>query len=436
MQETPEQKLADRVRLIGAATAVLILLGWLAWFYPFDNLLDLSGTPWGGDFPTFYIAGRMMNEGNLSQLYDTAEHQRRLQALAPGIDPAYCLPYRYPPAFALVMAPWGWLPYAGSSTLFALVSIVLVLVSIAILLHTNDVGHSRWRTTAWWGAATAPLVLESIISGQLTPIALIIVAVTVMLLNRDRQIAAGAVLALALYKPNVLALFGLVCLLRYPRMVLGGAPVAALWGLASLLLVGVEGTLGYLRLGSQLALDDWSIQAPPHKMHGLAGWLDLLATGHGRQIVLGLGVVAACWVVYRWRRAGSDAATSQIALASALALNALGNPYVPIYDLALLMPAALLMTSGLIRRYGEELKEKLLPAELLLGSVYFGPHLSQAVALRCGWQLFPLLLLAIVAWQFRELYRASRGACRCIGTRSIAIDMPRATAPQSPQAQL
>jgi hypothetical protein len=404
--ETPKQKLADRVRVIGVATALAIVLGCGLNYLPFDDLLDRGGIPWGGDFPTYYIAGSMAAEGDLRQLYDAAEHQRRIRQLFPGISPLYCLPYRYPPMLAAVMAPMALLSYAQSSTLFALVSVALILGSIALLMRTTGLAATNWRSTAWWGAVTAPVVLEPIIGGQLSPVALMIVAATVALLHGGRQSLAGAVLALSLFKPNVLALFGVVCVLRYPRMLLGAVPVGLVWLAANVMVVGVDGTLAYLHLGSQLALDEWSIRAPAHKLHGLAAWWQLMASGRERELTLALGTVSACWVAYRWHKAKDDGATFWIALSLALTINALGNPYVPIYDLALLMPGALLMTAGLICRYGPELNGKLLPAQVLIGCVYFGPHLSQAVAAQWGVQLFPLLLAAIGIWQARALSRA------------------------------
>ena len=403
--ETPEQKLSDRVRIIGAATGVLILLGWGLYFYPFDNLLDASGTPWGGDYPTFYIAGRMVLESDLTPLYDVAEQQRRLQQLIPGIDPRYCIPYRYPPALGLVMAPLAAVPYVWSSSLFALLSLALIGYAIAILVRATGLAAGRWKATAWWGAATAPIVLEPIIGGQLSPIAVAIAATVAVLLHGGRQAAAGAVLALALYKPNVLALFGLICVLRFPRMLWGAIPVGALWCAANVWLVGVDGMLDYLRLGRELALNDWTIQAPAHKLHGIAAWLSLVAPGHERALTLAIGATAACWVAYRWRRYGDDTTIQWFALSLALTVNALGNPYVPIYDLALLMPAALMMAAGIIAKFGDELHGTLTQSQLLLGSLYFGPHLSQAVAKLYGVQIFPLVLCVIAVWQVRVFMR-------------------------------
>lgn len=405
--ETPEQKLADRVRLIAAATCVLILLGSLLYFLPFDDLIDRGGVPLGGDFPTYYIAGSMAVEGNLEQLYDVGEHQRRIRQLFPGINPLYCLPYRYPPMVAALMAPWGLLSYPLASSLFTLASVLLVLGSIALLIRITGLSQTRWRATVWWGAATAPVVLEPIIGGQMSPVAMMIVAATAALLHGGRQAAAGAVLALSLYKPNVLVLFGAVCVLRYPRMLLGAVPVGMLWLAANVMVVGVEGTLDYFRLGSRLALEEWSIQAPAHKLHGLAGWWHFFTPGRERELTLALGAVAACWLAIRWRRGVDNGATFWMALSLALSVNALGNPYVPIYDLSLLAPAGLMMAAGLIDRYGDELHGKLAAAQALLAVVYFGPHLSQAAAVAWHVQLFPLALAALACWQARELTRAS-----------------------------
>ena len=69
----------------------MVTVGWIVWFFPYDDLLDLSGTPLGADYAMFYVAGQLVTDGSADQLYDQAEHQRRLQALFPGIDERVCL---------------------------------------------------------------------------------------------------------------------------------------------------------------------------------------------------------------------------------------------------------------------------------------------------------------------------------------------------------
>ena len=89
----PTQAFTERVRFVSTVLLTLFLLGWALWFWPYDDLLDRSGTPLGADFSIFYVAGQMTATGKPAQLYDQAAHQARLHDLFPGIDPQFALPY-------------------------------------------------------------------------------------------------------------------------------------------------------------------------------------------------------------------------------------------------------------------------------------------------------------------------------------------------------
>ena len=117
-ERNPSRALAERVHFIASAMLIILPVGWIVWFYPYDDLLDRSGTPLGADYSMFYVAGQIVADGEAARLYDQSEHQRRLHTLFPGIDPEFCLPYRYPPFVALLAAPLSQLPYAASFATF------------------------------------------------------------------------------------------------------------------------------------------------------------------------------------------------------------------------------------------------------------------------------------------------------------------------------
>src|SRR5690554_1076432 len=93
----PYVAVAQRLRFMSQAFLIVMLIGWISWFYPFDDLLDRQGTPLGADFSMFYVSGQVAGSESADRLYDQAEHQQQLQALFPGISKSFCLPYRYPP---------------------------------------------------------------------------------------------------------------------------------------------------------------------------------------------------------------------------------------------------------------------------------------------------------------------------------------------------
>src|SRR6185436_2939235 len=87
------------------------------------------------------------------------------------------------------------------------------------------------------------------------------------------------------------------------------------------------------------------------------------------------------------------------AFAGLLVVNALFNPYTPIYDLVLLGPAAVFAVEACMiqQNLGRNLAARAGCVQLALAALFFGPHLSQALAKTVGVQCFPLVLLAIAA---------------------------------------
>ena len=104
----------------------------------------------------------------------TRRVQQRLHALFPGIDEEFCLPFRYPPFVALLAAPLAALPYAFSYALFVLISAVAWFAALRCLASEVTFLQGPWRRTVWLAAAGWPVVLETLIGGQASLLALLI----------------------------------------------------------------------------------------------------------------------------------------------------------------------------------------------------------------------------------------------------------------------
>lgn len=413
MDSSPSNSVADRTRFLACAMAVVCLAGWISWFWPFDDLLDRQGTPLGADFSMFFTAGQIASDGEFAKLYDQAEHQRRLHESFPGLDAQFCLPFRYPPAVALVLAPLSRLPYAAAWGAFSIASCLAYAGSLYLLAkcplppfwRTRETSEllqlPKWsqRTflTAVWACVGWPVAWEVLIGGQASMFALAIVVVAIALISNQRLVLAGAVLALSAYKPNVLVWFAVGIALRHPRVVLGAVPVlGAMAGFSCL--AGRERLGEYLQLALDLTSGAWDIETPFWKAHSFASCFELVMPGHGRSATILIGLLASAMISIVWRREDAKGSTwsQPFSLAGLLVVNALLNPYTPIYDLVLLAPAGWLVLKGFSSAPAKENSPVSAAfVQCWLAVLFFGPHLSQALARPLGLQLFPFALAAV-----------------------------------------
>jgi len=396
----PIRAFIERARFISTVLLVLFLLGWVLWFWPYDDLLDRSGTPLGADFSMFYVAGQMTVAGETAQLYDQAAHQERLHQLFPDIDPQFALPYRYPPIVALLMAPLACLPYGLAVATFMALGLAGAGMGVKLLVReTGNLSRVDHRL-CYLALFGWPVVLETWIGGQASLLALLIVCAGIVLMQRERYAWAGAVWALAAYKPNVLLIVVIGCILFRPRVLRGLLPVAAIMFALTWFTVGWEGIVAYVELTLQLAGRPWDVETPFWKVHGIAQWLTLLIGGQARLVSLLLGLLATVCIVWRWRRT-DNSPTSGLPYALLITVNALANPYTPIYDLTLLAAGLVLMAPTLSTTGRYPFARHCVAWQAVIATLYFGPHLSQLIAKSTGLQFFPLLLLGYAVFQAR-----------------------------------
>ncbi|MDA1053287.1 MAG: glycosyltransferase 87 family protein [Planctomycetota bacterium] len=408
---SPNRVLSERIQFVACAILVLFTAGWCGWFYPYDDLLDQSGTPLGADFSMFYVAGQVVFDGAGERLYDQAEHQRRLQELFPALDLRFALPYRYPPGVAALMAPLAALPYTMAYAVFLALSCAAWWMAARQLVSVSPELRNAWQRSLRWAILGWPVALETLVGGQASMFALLIAVSVYGLLRNHRVVLAGAVLALAAYKPNVLALVALGCLIRYPKMLQGFLPMACGIGLLCLVPAGWEGLLQYRELTANLATESWDVATPFWKVHGLAPWFNLIVGEDGR-LACGLaGLALTCFVAIRARNVTSNERIEPIWFAALISLNALFNAYTPIYDLVLLLAGAALTAEHLAQRHGPNVGRTLTATQVLVAIVYFGPHLSQVIAKSTGAQPFGLVLAALAVWQGGLLLQSHRETC-------------------------
>lgn len=177
------------------------------------------------DFRVFYVAVHAAYQRGWGAMYDVDS----LRALSAAFPPAE----RYidsqatfisPPLFAWVLAPYAALPLPVAYLLWTVTSLACLV--IAWRLVAPDRGLTK-ATLLLLGLTVWP-VMDSFYWGQPTLEIAGLVAVAWWLCARDRQLAAGAVLAVAIaLKPNIVVLVPAALLVGGRGRVVAGCAVAS-----------------------------------------------------------------------------------------------------------------------------------------------------------------------------------------------------------------
>ena len=210
----------------GRVVLLLLVVGWSVWFSPFDDLLDRSGTPLGADYVMLYVSGETLLAGEADKLYDDRANQVRTSAHFPTMDSNQSWPFRYPPVTAWLMKGLARIDFAFSFAIFASICATCVGIAIWMLFRNLGIENRRIAKLAFWSFAGWPIVGETLLGGQSSPVALCLVMAAVIALRANRDVLAGALLGLCIYKPNIVGVFILGTLVARPKTFWGMLSVA------------------------------------------------------------------------------------------------------------------------------------------------------------------------------------------------------------------
>jgi hypothetical protein len=174
----------------------------------------------GSDLSSYYTAGRLVREGKAASLY----------AVAPGdsiLGDATSGPYReagdaagvtrqhyyiYPPLFALLFIPLGYLSFPAALDLWLGIDLLLLGLFMALYVEVRGDEMTLGEVAFMIGISCfefLPLIWAMAV-GQTSLIVLVLLTATLLLWKRGRDVAAGVVLGLAVaikLTPALLSLF-------------------------------------------------------------------------------------------------------------------------------------------------------------------------------------------------------------------------------------
>jgi hypothetical protein len=313
---------------------------WFAWLLSLllgAGKFDLAGQVAGTDYVQFYAAGSTVQRGEGDRLYDL-EYQKNLQQDIVGKTFGGYNAFIYPPFLAWVFVPLSQLPYMWSFTIWSLLGLACLWLS----LHwTGTAKPGRWFG---WALTLFP-VFASISFGQNSLLSLGVLSLTYLLWFREQRWLAGLVCSLVLYKPQLALGVGFLWLLDWRRdwkalagLAVGGALLAGLsFGLLP------ESSRFYMDLSRKVFPGILRQKGVPlwHAHNTRAFWLLLMPRLPALGGALALLSTVAGIVVYLlfWRKLRNEPA---LLFAGAICLTLWITPYAMIYDWTILLIPAVL----------------------------------------------------------------------------------------------
>ncbi|MBZ5572696.1 MAG: DUF2029 domain-containing protein [Acidobacteriia bacterium] len=329
--------------LVNNLLLLLALLTFLAWFtrYSPDRLK-------GTDFPDFYSAARIVQEGRGHELYKVGAQDEYLARYSGRLGTYFI----HPPVETLLYLPFSIWPLYRAYQLWCGLNVVL-LVIVAKLVAPYAIAKWSWRVLLPF-IFLFPPVLLNLLQGQDAVLLLLLFTSAFAALRNKREFAAGCLLACGLFKFHlVLAAFLPLLFGTSKRLLTGFASVALALLLISAKISGWAFLVEYPRfLVSLSSLPMAGIHN--QQMANLRGLFGLLFPDmtHLAMILTISTSLLVLWLAVRgctaFARSGQQ--IRNLAFANAVIAAVLVSYHLSPHDLTiLLLPMALVLTHVLTR---------------------------------------------------------------------------------------
>lgn len=296
-QQTPRSSQAEwRLRVYPLA-----VLGALLAALVFASIRYDRGDPTsrlGGDYPSFYAAGSIARAGEWDQLYDPARQQAAQEGLID--DSGGFLYFAYPPFVAGAYAGLAGLDYQWSFLVHSLLMGAALAATVLVLwpwLSGFGVPRPAWVVLA---LGCYP-ILRAVGGGQNTTLTILLVAGAARLDRDERPMLAGAVLAIALFKPQFgLLLIPPIVLARRWRVLAGWAGGGVALYAISALLSGGAWIAGWWRQAG--VFSEQNLSANGSNFVSFPGFIANAAGSSAEVIGVAAGITMLAFASYFWWR--------------------------------------------------------------------------------------------------------------------------------------
>jgi hypothetical protein len=306
---------ARNLAVAGAAAAVVVLAVYDLGVWMQTILAD----SYHNDLSFYYAAARLGLTHGWSGLYDLQLQQEQLQAIGSQIRVAELARYVSPPPLAWLVVPFTLLPFQWAYLVWS--AVLVLALALTWLLASPGSG---WSRVLYLVAAIGWLpVIYGLQLGQPGMLIALGVAACYALLQRDREVAAGAVLGVMVLKPQLAILVPAALLVTGRWRAFAAATVVlAILVATSALALGGGGVVTYEQ---RLA---FASTVPVNQAQTLAPWIGNLPVTRAVQVLIALWALG---LAYRLRARGPG-----LVIAVALVGGLGAGPYVHYDDLTML----------------------------------------------------------------------------------------------------
>jgi len=378
------------------------VLFWIAWVA--SSLLgpgnyDLGDNLIGPDYMMGYTSGLALSEGAVDELFDyDAQLARQLDIVGDTDEASFSLNL---PILQWVYVPFAQLPYLWSFVAWTVVGFGLLWLALKLL----D------RTEAMPLALTFIPIYSNFTFGQNSFISLLILAAVYVLWSKDLRFLGGLVLALLLYKPQLVTGVGLLWLLNarrdWPALAGFGAGTGVVAGISfGLMPQAMADWFDFARngLGDLAGIQEF----PNYHMHNPRGFFALLTPPIADPLWLIAAAIGVGAFVYVWREGigrHDESVDKPFWFAAAVLVTMWATPHALIYDWTMLIIPAILLWQARPQWHNELAslyiwgwiayalslpitlaQQAVLPVAVQLSTIYLGLAMVALVRLSLGFQ--------------------------------------------------
>jgi hypothetical protein len=362
-----------------------------------------------GDYVIFYTGAQIVRDGAANELYDLSR-QREYQDRFNVPIRAGALPFNHPAYELLWHIPLTFLSYIDAYIVWNVINVGLLLGMARWFLPRNRSDLRLMFLLMMFGFYP---VLVVFLHGQDSILLTYLIGAAFIALKQHNEVAAGVLLALASFKPQLVLPIALSWACKpYQKAAAVWLVSVTLLGIISVSMVGIPGAMKYLELISSINNANYTIN--PALMPNIRGMVySSLAAQFPIAVfpltaLLTLGLLA--YIVRLWRRVPCENATiSDLTIALILTLTTLSSYHAYTHDFALLLLPALIVTRYLFNDGPPGTVPILLFAMLLVLWIPFPfayGHLLQKEKL--AWGSLVLIAFAVLLAMQLKVLRAPR----------------------------
>jgi hypothetical protein len=387
-----------------------VVFGFMALMFAMNAVVLL--VPWKdlmagkNDFPPFYASAQMVREGQAARLYDFAAENSFIHRVSDVTRP----PNNHLPYELLIFVPFTYFQFGVAHILWTLLSMGM-LVGVAMLTRDLRLRGTSFLLNLLTVVAFFP-VWYCLLQGQDSILLVLLFALSFWLWRRGQDDVAGFVLALGLFRPQLVLPFVLVAFLGGKwKFVRGFVPGAVFVVGLSTWIVGFHGMADYGRIlisqgiqgSASILAQQWHVW--PGLMPTLRGllWIALpsWAAGKIENFLLLSGTLTGLLWAAKKIRSAKDEAAFDLAFGMAVAAVTLVSFHSFLNDFSLMILP--LLIAGAVVVSPARFPEKHPYSIVTLGFLFFLTPLYPALLLtdRVGLFVLPTVafLLLMSSWQ-------------------------------------